>query len=74
MFRDIILTLNIIESILFVIISTTIICLVWVILLLPFVLFIPGDNGYIEKILESSNSLHGQLLIEYKKSLLKKRL
>ena len=71
-FKRFIIESNYIELIPFFIFVLVTIALVIVILVFPFILYIPGDNSQLENILIKSKLPHAQYLIDYKKNLLKK--
>lgn len=65
--RDYILKANFIEWITWLFLTVFIISTLTIVLLFPFILYIPGDQSYMEKILKNSKIPHAQCLIEYKK-------
>ena len=55
------------ENVVLTVFLVGIILIVILLLLFPYILYIPGDNSYIENILKRSKKPQAKILIDYKK-------
>lgn len=60
------------ECVLFIVLTMLILSLIVTILLFPYVLYIPGDDSYLDKILSNSNTPQAKCLVEAKSKNIKK--
>ena len=64
---------SILENIVFGLVLMLFYFVIALILLLPYVFYIPGDGSCIESILKNSGMPHAQILIDLKKEIFKKK-